>query len=120
MSVCSLLPSSCVASTRGHRCLVLRVGGGWISPSAGRRLWDGKASAELLASEVGGGFEAARDVHEPYGVRLHLTRGRAVRLHLGGGGVAQHASRALECVGALRSEEHTSELQSLRHLVCRL
>src|SRR5205814_9916695 len=24
------------------------------------------------------------------------------------------------CISALRSEEHTSELQSLRHLVCRL
>src|SRR5471030_91378 len=29
-----------------------------------------------------------------------------------------HAQRAIQCVG--RSEDHTSELQSLRHLVCRL
>src|SRR5437899_9914398 len=27
---------------------------------------------------------------------------------------------ALDCFGLERSEEHTSELQSLRHLVCRL
>src|SRR5437899_7489682 len=32
----------------------------------------------------------------------------------------QHPSRARSCAGARRSEEHTSELQSLRHLVCRL
>src|SRR5258705_9946076 len=31
--------------------------------------------------------------------------------------VREHARRALD---AFRSEEHTSELQSLRHLVCRL
>src|SRR5205814_10519295 len=29
-------------------------------------------------------------------------------------------TRALAAVGRFRSEEHTSELQSLRHLVCRL
>src|SRR5262245_54838491 len=28
--------------------------------------------------------------------------------------------RAVQLAGELRSEEHTSELQSLRHLVCRL
>ena len=37
-------------------------------------------------------------------MRLHLTRGRAVRLHVGGGGVAQYASRALERTGALREQ----------------
>src|SRR2546425_9445462 len=31
-----------------------------------------------------------------------------------------HASRRRERVGAVRSEEHTSELQSLAYLVCRL
>src|SRR5437899_3856046 len=36
-------------------------------------------------------------------------------------GVADRASRTGACPGsAARSEEHTSELQSLRHLVCRL
>src|SRR5471030_2368810 len=31
-----------------------------------------------------------------------------------------HGRRHSKCLAALRSEEHTSELQSLRHLVCRL
>src|SRR5205814_5886924 len=33
---------------------------------------------------------------------------------------ATHAPVTAACVAVLRSEEHTSELQSLRHLVCRL
>src|ERR1035438_4946775 len=33
---------------------------------------------------------------------------------------AQENAVARVCDGVLRSEEHTSELQSLRHLVCRL
>src|SRR5436853_3751178 len=33
---------------------------------------------------------------------------------------AQNGSRSLAANGWRRSEEHTSELQSLRHLVCRL
>src|SRR5262245_62776884 len=34
--------------------------------------------------------------------------------------VTANASRRLHADARLRSEEHTSELQSLRHLVCRL
>src|SRR5262245_63502348 len=33
---------------------------------------------------------------------------------------ARYLQRPVEGVHAVRSEEHTSELQSLRHLVCRL
>src|SRR5258705_6468797 len=36
------------------------------------------------------------------------------------GGVPSEAYEAADSERALRSEEHTSELQSLRHLVCRL
>src|SRR5437899_7624625 len=50
--------------------------------------------------------------------------GRRGRMPGGGGGPrrAGPADRRSRCPAghALRSEEHTSELQSLRHLVCRL
>src|SRR5262245_10138487 len=36
------------------------------------------------------------------------------------GAHGEHVTRAVDLPAALRSEEHTSELQSLRHLVCRL
>src|ERR1035441_10698587 len=36
------------------------------------------------------------------------------------GGTGQACDYGLTVSGATRSEEHTSELQSLRHLVCRL
>src|SRR5205814_8374575 len=44
---------------------------------------------------------------------LHATLGRLGRARAAGRQPRQHLHRA-------RSEEHTSELQSLRHLVCRL
>src|SRR5205814_6842879 len=37
-----------------------------------------------------------------------------------GRGLPCHAHRVAQAAGKNRSEEHTSELQSLRHLVCRL
>src|SRR5205814_3480822 len=47
--------------------------------------------------------------------RSHRTHGRSFHLQQG------HASGGLPPSGSnRRSEEHTSELQSLRHLVCRL
>src|SRR5262245_64616149 len=51
-------------------------------------------------------------------VRSELVRGARSRGRLAGG----RAERAVEAHAArvCRSEEHTSELQSLRHLVCRL
>src|SRR5437899_6207902 len=50
------------------------------------------------------------DEHQP--VRCHGSRGKTIRLANG---------RVLrQPQSSCRSEEHTSELQSLRHLVCRL
>src|SRR5438045_7022815 len=58
-------------------------------------------------------------------VELHYVRSNfAVPEHDGtleiGGAVANPTTLTLDDLRALRSEEHTSELQSLRHLVCRL
>src|SRR5262245_64824787 len=51
--------------------------------------------------------------------RLHdLTAGRPIRKIPGV--EREIGRRAHSASGAARSEEHTSELQSLRHLVCRL
>src|SRR5436853_4108134 len=69
-----------------------------------------------------------RRAHEPRGEKCQRReRGQHVRREL----AARHAEErddargprdAESCAGVppLRSEEHTSELQSLRHLVCRL
>src|SRR2546425_3023638 len=57
--------------------------------------------------------------------RSRRGRGRAVRHHLVPGdfarpGAESRLARPRARAGALRSEEHTSELQSLAYLVCRL
>src|SRR5262245_21461802 len=74
-----------------------------------------QVGATLLEKEKGGKGVLLGGVP---GVR----RGRVAIL--GGGVVGQNAARVAVGLGAhvtvLRSEEHTSELQSLRHLVCRL
>src|SRR5690625_5620190 len=57
------------------------------------------------------------------GVALLEQDGRRVRLTAAGRRVARHAARVIdlqEQVRSERSEEHTSELQSRGHLVCRL
>src|SRR5690348_17761593 len=51
--------------------------------------------------------------------RRDRGRGAALGGHPGGQGHDHHAAAAGRC-GAARSEEHTSELQSPVHLVCRL
>src|SRR5437899_430000 len=54
-------------------------------------------------------------VAQPFGF-LHQMRGQKDRL----AALADAAHQIPDCPPRLRSEEHTSELQSLRHLVCRL
>src|SRR2546425_8151594 len=44
----------------------------------------------------------------------------ALGLHIHEGHLARHRLEALDLDGDRRSEEHTSELQSLAYLVCRL
>src|SRR2546425_1857784 len=61
-------------------------------------------------------------------IRRHPTSGRDVRVRTNSFGLrgpevtrkAPGEIRLLEAVGPYRSEEHTSELQSLAYLVCRL
>src|SRR5262245_18636559 len=101
-----------------------------------------------IASWYGPGFHGRRtangevyDQHDltaahpslPLGTRVmvtNLTNGRAVDVRVNDRGpyvggrvidLSYAAARAVDMVGpGTRSEEHTSELQSLRHLVCRL
>src|SRR5262247_1249692 len=61
-------------------------------------------------------FERAAD--PPIGVAQMVVDGRIFRLQLHG--AFEIAHRLVVLGDAERSEEHTSELQSLRHLVCRL
>src|SRR5262245_64294543 len=53
------------------------------------------------------------------GRRPPVRRGERVGSD-GLGRLSRQVSRRFDAVGRERSEEHTSELQSLRHLVCRL
>src|SRR5262245_64531902 len=52
----------------------------------------------------------------PYTTLFRSSGGSVVQLH----GPASRRRRSPPAASASRSEEHTSELQSLRHLVCRL
>src|SRR5262245_22399838 len=58
-----------------------------------------------------------RDLENEIGVRLFLRNRRGVSLTDAG---SELLGSARTIIGRVRSEEHTSELQSLRHLVCRL
>src|SRR5205814_9432516 len=51
---------------------------------------------------------------------LRLISGKAALLQTVTLGLQERRLAGYEPQGLLRSEEHTSELQSLRHLVCRL
>src|SRR5205814_5873372 len=78
-------------------------------------------SRETLRQRLG--LEAARAVAYPFGARDERIERLAntAGYELGFGGVHGNGSRlALARAISVRSEEHTSELQSLRHLVCRL
>src|SRR5262245_54259400 len=71
---------------------------------------------------IAGGLEKFLAGHERYGQRVTLdTIAAVMRTTLAEAPLAQQQLRWLESrQRGLRSEEHTSELQSLRHLVCRL
>src|SRR5205814_5796003 len=52
-----------------------------------------------------------------------VKRVQTIQMYLGLGLTTEQIEEILQCAGGSplpRSEEHTSELQSLRHLVCRL
>src|SRR3712207_7353908 len=69
----------------------------------------------VLTADAGSGEEPSSEVPR----RVHRERGQH-----GGDGVDRQCQQeqllAAEPVGQLRSEEHTSELQSRQYLVCRL
>src|SRR5262245_65259521 len=65
-----------------------------------------------LAAENGGGDQRAQHLRGAAGDREHACVAQVALQRI----VTRIARRAPD----LRSEEHTSELQSLRHLVCRL
>src|SRR3712207_7889511 len=67
-------------------------------------------------------FRSPRPQPRPRARSRHGGR-RAVLRHVGrdgGEGVGRPGGRRRDALGAARSEEHTSELQSRQYLVCRL
>src|SRR2546425_6285772 len=75
----------------------------------------------LFRSRVGGLFRVELEpLRQPHADAAGLEQLRDLRpvFELGAGAVAQRKPGA--AVAELRSEEHTSELQSLAYLVCRL
>src|SRR5262245_65087725 len=81
------------------------------------RLLAARQTADLLVDLVARKLEGAREIAEDTNrfvreVFSQLFLDREIRI--------EQVERLLREVAHLRSEEHTSELQSLRHLVCRL
>src|SRR5690625_6631105 len=72
------------------------------------RLFAGAGTASLVPVAIGVALLAGISTMAGHVVIFSLNRVRGLRLHV-----------AL-ALGGLRSEEHTSELQSRGHLVCRL
>src|SRR5438045_6632516 len=63
------------------------------------------------------------DLGSSAGLGAHGCSSSAVTVPFGGviaGSASGPKPAATACAARMRSEEHTSELQSLRHLVCRL
>src|ERR1035441_11021857 len=80
---------------------------------------------ERLISLPAGGREVAQGFSDlaPDTVPENARPDATIRLLPGTGRLAGHRDGTFPCAYPLRggrSEEHTSELQSLRHLVCRL
>src|SRR5205823_7341799 len=69
-----------------------------------------RRSSDLAAKHWRGGRADVMGYGAPFG---HPTLRAAIAAHL-------RANRGIACEDAQRSEEHTSELQSLAYLVCRL
>src|SRR5262245_64026112 len=77
----------------------------------------------LFRSDVSRRNDGARDRPAPSGAAVHPAEHRPRRdVHRRGecGGAGYRRLDRLPDDSGSRSEEHTSELQSLRHLVCRL
>src|SRR5205823_13585737 len=83
-----------------------------------RARWRRSANAADLASELSAGKAAAGTGSPGAGSRIACWAGGfcSTGFDTGGAGLAS----GLEIVRVSRSEEHTSELQSLAYLVCRL
>src|ERR1035441_7098860 len=63
--------------------------------------------------------DAALDLFGGIGPRMTFDHHRVLHQYPSGGPVDAQNAPGLALVAQFRSEEHTSELQSLRHLVCR-
>src|SRR5262245_64091195 len=107
-------PNTAVASER--------IAGSSSAPSPGcTRLADsGAAWIDCPNSKKPSSDSAARScVWASWPHKVHLFR--TLLINLGTGlGIFSNGSHCCGCIKSPRSEEHTSEHQSLRHLVCRL
>src|ERR1035438_7077909 len=82
----------------------------WTRASLSHMLED--ASAIIQDADPGATTDEAQDLYD--------ALSREVRIDTQGPCLAHEGNSRVESVYTIRSEEHTSELQSLRHLVCRL
>src|SRR5437899_2872637 len=82
-----------------------------------------KCGAPAMAIKFGGNFEVTRSPEEVYDFLTDPTKFAPLLPDFQGMDIQDERHFAVKVnvgVSYIRSEEHTSELQSLRHLVCRL
>src|SRR3712207_8898177 len=89
-----------------------RLGGAEMARTEGYS--DGRVPLHTLRADIDYGFTEARTTFGRIGVKVWVNKGEIMPK-----GFAQDLTE-LEAPQAVRSEEHTSELQSRQYLVCRL
>src|ERR1035438_8428257 len=83
---------------------------------------EGDTSSELLNVSYDPTRELFQDLNRQFIAQFARQTGKKLKIQQSHGGSSRQAQAVMDGLPAdvVRSEEHTSELQSLRHLVCRL
>src|SRR5262245_41719854 len=101
---------------------LLSIAMGALKPSHGEILFDNHPLADFSRREIAQRMALVAqqvDVRFPMTALEYVLMGRFAYTNAIGFDSPRDVEIAMQALGETRSEEHTSELQSLRHLVCR-